>query len=204
MNFTTGDLPKLQMPLLILIAALVLAWLIDSTASNRELKATEVLQQQKSSLEKAQQQLRSSGDEKKNIVEYMPLYQALIKRGFIGEEQRVDWISDLRTVNQRYKLFGVNYDIAAQEEYKPKFPVNVGGFKLHRSVMKLSFALLHEGDLITPFSALPAENNPPFMVRDCTVTKTTAGVRGKFEPNLNAVCEIDWLTLEEPKTKATP
>lgn len=204
MNFTQDDIRKLQMPLLILLAALVLAWLIVTTANGRELKATETLQQQNAELDKARQQFQASGSEKDNIIKYMPLYEGLIKRGFIGEEQRVDWISDLRNINQKYKLFGVSYDIAAQEEYKPKFPVNAGSFKIHRSVMKLTFALLHENDLITPFEALPAQNNPPFMPRDCTVTRTNNELRGKFEPNLNATCEIDWLTVEEPKAKTNP
>lgn len=204
MNFTQEDLRKLQMPLLILLAAIVLAWLITSTASDHERKATETLQQQNAELEKARQQYRASGSEKDNIVKFLPLYQGLIQRGFIGEEQRVDWISDLRNINQRYKLFGVSYDIAAQEEYKPKFPINAGSFKIHRSVMKLTFALLHENDLLTPFEALPGETNPPFMLRDCSVTRANKELRGKFEPNLNATCEIDWLTVEEPKAKATP
>ena len=204
MKFASSDLRKLQMPLLILAATLILAWLIISTADERELKTTEMFQKQNAELEKARQQYRASGSEKDNIVKYMPLYERLIKRGFIGEEQRVDWISDLRNINQRYKLFGVSYDIASQEEYKPKFPVNAGNFKIHRSVMKLTFALLHENDLLTPFEALPTENNPPFMVRDCTVTRTNNTLRGKFEPNLSATCEIDWLTIEEPKLKVIP
>lgn len=204
MNLTPEVFRKLQMHLLNLLAAIVLAWLITSAASNHEAKATETLQQQNAELEKARQQNQASGSEKENIIKYLPLYQDLIKRGFIGEEQRVDWVSDLRNISQRNKLFGVSYDIAAQEEYKPKFPVIAGSFKLHRSVMKLSFPLLHENDLLTPFEALPGEINTPFMLRDCTVTRAIKEMRGKFEPNLSATCEIDWLTMEEPKAKATP
>lgn len=204
MSLTPEVLRKLQMHLLNLLAAIVLAWLITSAASNRETKATETLQQQKAELEKARQQNQASGSEKDNIIKYLPLYQDLIKRGFVGEEQRVDWVSDLRSISQRNKLFAVSYDIAAQEEYKPKFPINAGSFKIHRSVMKLNFALLHENDILTPFEALPGEINAPFMLRDCTVTRATKEIRSKFEPNLNATCEIDWLTMEEPKTKAVP
>ncbi len=204
MNFTREDARKLQLPALILLAALVLAWLIVTRSSAREQKAVEALQQQTAELEKARQQFKASGSEKENIIKYMPLYEGLIKRGFVGEEQRVDWISDIRNINQRYKLFGINYDLGAQEEYRPKFRVNAGPFKIHRSVMKLNFALLHENDLLIPFEALPAEGNPPFMLRDCIVTRTSQILRSKFEPHLNAACELDWLTVEEPKAKTTP
>lgn len=204
MKLSKEDLQKLQLPLAILLASIVLVWLITSTASSREIKANEALLQQKATLENARQRYRSSGSEKEIIAKYMPQYDRLITRGFIGEEQRIDWISDLRNINQANKFFGVNYDISAQEEYKPKFPVVPGPFKLRRSVMKLTFALLHENDLLTLFAELPSETNPPFMVRDCIVTRTKKELRGKFEPNLNATCEIDWLTIAEPNSKAAP
>jgi hypothetical protein len=199
MNFTMADLRKLQIPLVTLLVAAAFSWFMVTAADDREAKANDDLQTQQAALDKARQQYQSSGTEQGNINKYLPIYQALIKRGFIGEEQRLDWISDLRNVNQRYKLFGVTYDIATQEDYKPKFPVNVGSFKLHRSVMKLTLAMLHEEDLITLFTALPGEINPPFMLRDCAITQTNNSPRGRFEPNLNAACEIDWLTLAEPK-----
>jgi len=203
MNFTAEDFRKLQIPLITLVTALVIAWFIVSAAEKRELKATQNLQTQQAALEKARQQNQSSGTEKANIDKYLPLYENLIKRGFIGEEQRVDWISDIRKINQQYKLFGVTYDIGIQEDYKPAFPVNIGKFKLHRTVMKLTMALLDENDLFTLYTVLPTELNPPFMLRDCTLTRTNNKPRGKFEPNLNSECEIDWLTLAEPK-KAKP
>lgn len=201
MNFTKDDLRKLQFPIAFFIASIILGWLIYSTANTREHKATEALQKQTVELQLAREHYQSSGKEKENIEKYMPLYSVLIERGFIGEEQRIDWISDLRKINQENKLFGVNYDINAQEEYKPKFPTNTGKFTLRRSVMELKFAMLHENDLFTLFEALRLQKNPPFMVRDCIVSRTKAELRGIFEPNLNTVCEIDWLTITEPKTK---
>jgi hypothetical protein len=200
MNFTMVDLRKLQISLVTLLVAIAFAWFMVSAADSRESKAQEALQTQQAALDHAQQQYQSSGSEKNDIAKYLPVYQTLIDRGFVGEEQRLDWISDLRNINQRYKLFGVSYSIAMQEDYKPKFPVVQGNFKLHRSVMKLTLAMLDEEDLISLLTALPGEINPPFMPRDCTITQTNNNPRGKFEPNLNATCEIDWLTIAEPKT----
>jgi hypothetical protein len=200
MNFTIADLRKLQIPLVTLLIALAFSWFMVTATDSRKTKAQEDLQLEQAALDKARQQYLSSGSEKADITKYLPIYQKLINRGFVGEEQRLDWISDLRNVNQHYKLFGVSYDIATQEEYRPKFPINVGNFKLHRSVMKLTLAMLDEEDLITLFTALPGEINPPFMLRDCAVTQTSTSLRGRFEPNLNAKCEIDWLTIAEPKT----
>ncbi|OGV73903.1 MAG: hypothetical protein A3B82_01065 [Methylophilales bacterium RIFCSPHIGHO2_02_FULL_57_10] len=200
MMFTAHDWRKLQLPLITFGVTLIIATLLYSTTDARKTKMQQLLQTQQNSLNQARQRYQTSGEEKENIVRYLSAYQALVQQGFVGEEQRVDWIDDLRNINIRYKLFGVSYDIGAQQDYKPAFPLDIGNFKLHRSVMKLTFAMLHENDLLTLFQALPGEVNPPFMLRDCTITRVSGGGRGKFVPNLNNSCEIDWLTITEPPT----
>jgi hypothetical protein len=198
MKLTSQDWRKLQLPLITFGVALIIATLLYSTTDVRLLKVEKELQAQNILLNQARSRYQTSGAEKDSIVHYLPLYQKLIQQGFIGEEQRIDWIDDLRNVNMRYKFFGVSYDIGTMQDYKPAFPLDVGNFKLHRSTMKLTFAMLHEGDLLTLLKALPQEQNPPFMLRDCTISTVQGGGKGKFVPNLNSVCEIDWLSVTEP------
>ncbi len=200
MKLTAQDWRKLQLPLITFGVALIIATLLYSATDARLIKVNESLQKQQSALSQARNRYQTSGAEKDNIVQYLPKYQQLIQQGFVGEEQRVDWIDDLRDINMRYKFFGISYDIGTMQDYKPAFPLDVGNFRLHRSTMKLTLAMLHEEDLLTLFQALPQEQNPPFMLRDCTITKVDGGGRGKFLPNLNSVCEIDWLTVTEPNT----
>jgi len=205
MNMSAQDWRKLQLPLITLGGAIIFSVLLYSATDARMVKAQEQLAQQQSELDKARQRYQTSGEEKANIIKFMPEYQKLIDRGFVGAEQRVDWIGDLRNISMQYKLFGVSYDIATQEEdYKPKFPLNAGNFKLHRSAMKVSFAMLHENDLQVLLAALPNEINAPFMTRDCIVERIQGGGRGKFLPNLSASCEIDWLTVTEPPGSGGP
>lgn len=198
MRLTSQDWRKLQLPLLTLGVALIVATLLYYATDTRLTKAQQLLQTQQNALNQARQRYQASGAEKDNIVKYMPMYQTLISQGFVGEEQRVRWIDDLRNTNMNYKFFGINYDIGAQQDYKPAFPLNVGSFILHRSVMKLNFAMLHEMDLLTLIQALSKNQSPRFMVRDCTITRVSGGGRNKFLPNLNAACELDWLTIREP------
>lgn len=200
MTFTSHDLRKLQLPFITLGVSIILATLLYSTTDARKNKAEQLLKTQQGALGQARQRFQTSGAEKENIVKFMPAYQKLIDRGFVGEERRVDWIDDLRNVNLRYKLFGVSYDIGTQEDYKPKFPLDTGKFKLHRSVMNITFAMLHENDLLTLLTALPGQTNSLFMLRDCTIERVAGGGRGKFVPNLNTACEIDWLTITEPSS----
>lgn len=198
MSLTAQDWRKLQLPLITLGVAIIISTVLYSTTDARMLRAQEQLQKQQRALNQARQRYETSGMERDNIVKFMPAYQNLIERGFVGEEQRVDWIDDLRDINLRNKLFGINYDIGTQTDYAPKLPLDIGSFRLHRSTMKITFAMLHESDLSTLLTALPAENNPPYLLRECTVERVGGGGRGKFLPNLNTSCEIDWLTVSEP------
>lgn len=204
MKFTARDWHRLQLPLFTLGAALIIAALLYTATDPRKLKTQQLLQAQHNALSQARQRYQTSGTEKATIVKYLPGYQQLIQRGFIGEEQRVRWISDLRDINRRYKFFGISYDIGPQQEDKPILALNPGNFRLQRSTMKLSFAMLHEYDLLTLLQVLQAnDTNPPFILRDCVISRAPGGVSntklGKFIPNLNTVCELDWLTISEPQ-----
>ena len=199
MKLTQQDWRKLQNPLLAL--GLVLSVLAVSLwfANDYMTKKTLDLQVQTNQLMQARSKYQASGLEKQTIIENLPKYQSLINRGFIGEERRIEWVEALRKTHQEYKLFSIDYSIGQQELYKPSFLPNLGAFSLHRSVMKLDFPMLHEGDILSLVDGLRAYQTTPFIVRDCTMTRQNKVVNIKtLMPNLLAKCEVDWLTLREP------
>ena len=198
MNFEARDWQKLQFPVLILGLVIVIASLLVWFTGSREMLIQEALIKQESELRQARSRYQDSGAEKEAIIKYLPPYQQLIEQGFVGEERRIEWIDELRTINQQYKLFGINYSIGTQENYKLPFQHNAGNFILHRSVMQFDSALLHEGDLLTILDALHGKRFAPFMVRECEITRIGSAISNKFLPNLNLHCELDWLTLTEP------
>jgi hypothetical protein len=204
MKLTPQEWQRLRNPLIALGLAIIIAALLVAYAQ-QHMNATELsLQQQESKLNQARQRYQSSGMEKETIVKYLPIYQHLIKKGFIGEERRIEWVDSLRTIHQENKLFGINYSIASQEDYKPTFNLNAGPFILRRSVMKLELSMLHEGDLTTLIEALKAKESTPFIPRDCEITRVSTDVANKLTPNLLASCELDWLTIREPQAVAAP
>jgi hypothetical protein len=198
MKLTTHDWRKLRLPLITFGAALIISTLIYSTTDARKTNAEQMLQKQQNVLNQARQRYQTSGTERENIIQYLPSFQHLVKQGFIGEEQRAHWMDDLHNLNIYYKLFGISYDIAPQQDYKPAYPLDTGKFILRRSVIKLSFSMLHELDLLTLLNALAVDESPRLMFRDCAITRVSGGGKGKFLPNLASVCEIDWFTLKDP------
>ncbi|MGZ8262440.1 MAG: hypothetical protein ACXW11_11315 [Methylotenera sp.] len=200
MKFNAQDWRKLQPPLLILGAVIILVALMFGLAQNYSASQEQALQTQQNLLNAARQRYQSSGTEKDTITEYLPQYQALINKGFVGEERRIEWVDELRAQHKNHKLFGIKYSISQQEDYKPTFAPTLGGFVLHRSIMKLDLDMLHEGDILQLTDSLSAKNAAPFMLRDCEITRLNAGgaLSKQLIANLHAQCELDWLTLREP------
>lgn len=199
MNLSKQDWNKLRYPIISFGMALIVATLVVGYAEKRRDDQQQAMIQQEGQLNQARQRYQASGQEKEVITQYLPLYLQLIQDGFIGEERRLEWVDGLRTIHQQNKLFGINYTIETQQEYKPTFALNVGPFSLQRSTMKLELAMLHEGDLLTVINALDAQQSTPFIVRDCEVTRTGATNMSTLGPNLRANCELDWLTIREPQ-----
>lgn len=200
MMFSPEDWRKLRFPILGLGVGLVLVGLLVNAAEQYSTKYVNQLQAQQKLLNQARQKYQSSGLEKASIIRYLPVYNALIADGFIGEERRIEWIERLRQLHRQYKLFSIDYSIGTQERYQPTFIPNLNHFVMQRSVMQLNIDLLHEEDLTHLLNGL-RENTAPFIVRDCEMFRSN---RTEFNstnivPNLKAKCEIDWLTLRDPQ-----
>lgn len=199
MKFNPQDLRKLRYPLIGFAIVLILMTLTVGYVEQRKNMMRQAVQKQQNQLNQARQRYQSSGLEKETIIQYLPLYQQLISRGFVGEERRIEWVDNLRTIQQQHKLFGINYSISTQEAYKPEFALNVGSFGAYRSTMKLELFMLHEGDLLTMIEAMDAERTTPFILRECEITRLAANNVDRLTPNLVAKCELDWLTIHEPQ-----
>ncbi|HYN53234.1 MAG TPA: hypothetical protein VES38_00850, partial [Methylotenera sp.] len=200
MKLDKQDWRKLQNTLVILVTVVIVVALLVYGAQNYSVEQEAALQTQQNSLNAARQRYQSSGMEKDTITEYLPQYQALINKGFVGEERRIEWVEALREQQKNNKLFGIKYNISQQEDFKPSFAPNLGGFIMHRSIMKLDLDMLHEGDILQLTESLSAKNTAPFMLRDCEITRLNSGgtLSKQLIANLHAQCQLDWLTAREP------
>ncbi len=194
------DLNALRNPLLLLLAIIAAGiggiYYLDQnlTAAKRDLA------QHTTQMREARTRLQRSGDEKNVIVRYLPDYQKLEKLGFAGEEQRLNWVEGLRLANQQAQLFGINYQIGAQQPYPYASELNTGQLLMHQSAMKINFSLLHEGDLMTLLRTLGKQGAGFFSVNQCQIERSGGGatVNVRYQPNLRADCELTWITVSAP------
>ena len=190
-----AELKALQTPLIILVIVLGLGAGIVYQLDQTLTAATRELAQQQGQMREARTRLQKSGEEKELIVRYLPNYEYLQRIGFVGDEKRLSWLEGLRLSNQQAQLFGVQYQIGSQQQYPYAAELNPGQLTLHQSVMKLSFQLLHEGDLMSFLTALGKQGAGFFAVNECKLDRANTGSSIRFQPNLRADCDIAWITL---------
>ena len=190
----TADLLALRNPVIALILALALGtgfiYYLDQSLTT----ARRDLAEQQNQLREARTRLQRSGDEKQIIVRYLSNYQYLQRLGFVGDEQRINWLEGLRLSNQQTQLFGVDYQIGAQQPYPYASELEPGQLTLQQSLMKISFRLLHEGDLLRFLGTLAKQGVGVFSVNQCVMQRIDTGGSIRFQPNLQADCELAWIT----------
>lgn len=196
----TEDLQALRGPLILLVLVIAAAAGAVYYTHTLQQQAQAALVRQQSQLREAQTRMQRSGDEKVIIVQYVDQYRELQQSGFIGDEQRFNWLDALRTANARTDLFGVNYEIGTQQGYPYANELNPGSISLRQSVMKLNFRLLHGLDLLRFFEALRAQNTGLFHIDQCMLKRTDLTAAIRYQPNITANCELAWITATPDAT----
>ncbi len=197
MRLTRQDWPHLRGT--VFFTAAVLALVLVAIGAAHEFKAR--MQRTHATLQsqvaQAHAQLARVQEERKNLDEYYEEYQRLVARGVIGEERRLDWIEAIDRLRGRQRLFGARYAISPQRPYQPDIPLPGGPIDLLASDMRLQLSLLHEGELARFFEALREEAKGLFLLRGCQVRRAAAAAPSRFGPQLEADCQLTWISLKD-------
>jgi len=190
-----ADLQALRNPLLMVAGVALLGALAVYSSGRLMIAARQQLAQQQVQLKDARTRLHKSGEEKDIIVRYLDGFRQLERTGFVGEEQRINWLDGLRLANQQADLFGVDYQIGAQRPYAYAADFSPGALALNQSIMRVRFRLLHEGDLDRFLDALARQGAGIFAIDQCLMRRIdTRGVI-RYQPNVNAECDLSWITV---------
>jgi hypothetical protein len=188
------ELKALRAPLILLVLVLAAAGGAIYYSQLLRQQAQAALVQQQQQFREAQMRMQRSGEEKAVIVQYVDKYRQLQQAGYIGDEQRINWLDALRVANERTDLFGIRYEIGAQQPYQYATEHNPGPISLRQSIMKLEFRLLHEGDLLRFFNALRTQDSGLFHLNQCVLRRTEAAGTIRYQPNITASCQLAWIT----------
>jgi hypothetical protein len=203
MKLTAKDLVPLRIPLVALAASAAVGWAIVSYTMRDLDEARSRLGVWTSALEEARNRFQRSDEEKATILKYLPAYTALQQQGFVGTERRLEWVEALRAADRKAGLHGVQYKIEPQESSLHPAVSGAIAQRLRRSTMRLTLGVTHEADLLEFMDALREQSVGVFAVKSCALSAVQTGQPEPGKANLNAECEIDWLTVaprQEPRT----
>jgi hypothetical protein len=199
MDFSLKDFTALGRPLL----AVALVLLLSAGGvyyTDRLLKQSRVaLTAAQGQLADARKRVQQSGEERDMIGAYVGPYSALVQRGIVGEERRLSWVDALRAANNQAKLYGIEYEVSAQQPYPLSGVVQATGLPVQQSLMKVKFGILYEDDLLAFFRALQAQDVGAFSVNQCVLRPLARdAVKPANAPTLQAECELAWITVAAP------
>lgn len=190
----------LRKPILLLAALVIAAAGTFYVIWQRVDIAQQRLQQENTRTREAQMRLQLSGREREVIVQNLDAYRQLEHAGFIAPEQRINWVTGLRNANQAAGLFGIEYQIGAQRVYRGAPQLNAPQLEVLESPMRLKAGLLHEEDLMQLFDALEAQNLGLYVLDECTVKRLPTSGALRYQPQLDAECQVTWLTAHARET----
>ena len=200
MKITRQDFEALRIPLIVLGVTVLGAIVLVLVSGNILESSQRTLAQRETQLREARLRIQNAGEEKEMIGQYLGAYQQLARTGFVGDEQRINWLDALRQTNQQVDLFGVDYDIGTQKPYPFAAELNPGAIQLRESVMKLRFRLLHEVDLVRFLDALSRQGAGIYTVDQCSLKRLDTRAAIRYQPNLAAECDLAWITASAAAT----
>ncbi|NIO40164.1 MAG: hypothetical protein GTO41_08200 [Burkholderiales bacterium] len=199
MKFDRKDLLPLRLPFAALTAAIVVAMYLVDYSSEKYTVRQQSVQTATAEADAARQRYLDSDQEKDMISRYLPKYRQLQQRGFIGSENRINWIDALRIADQQAAGFGVQYQLSAQGPYKGLLSSEPIAARLRRSTMDIRFGVVHEGQFLDFLEALQAQGAGMYALRSCSLEPIHREEPQPRTQNLFARCEIDWVTLVPPE-----
>ena len=147
--------------------------------------------------------LAQARDEQAELRDKIGRFQALQQRGYIGAEQRLDWVEAIARVRAARRIHRLDYDFAPQRPVDaailPGGPV-AGNFEILASQMRMQVHLLHEGELPGLIEDIRAAVRALIQIRSCTMERITVAPGDRGNPaQIKAECTLEWITLRERK-----
>lgn len=206
MNLNTKDLKRLQWAIAFLVIMAMLGagsvWSVlqMKKSGERDFKVTAAARSE------IQTKLARAREEQAELRDKISRFQALKSRGYIGAEQRLDWIEAIARIKTARRIGKLDYEFAPQRPADAAVlpgGASAGGFEIMSSQMRMQAHLLHEGELLAFLDDLRNAVQALIQVRSCSMERITrSGDRAADRvggSQVKAECTLEWITLKEGK-----
>jgi len=144
----------------------------------------------------ARARLDGARRERDNLAESAEVFRALVERGILQDERRLDLVELVAELRRRHSLLSLDYDIAPQ---RPLPGSQFGSVEVLSSRVKLRARALHEGDLLQFIEELARSPRGLYPVDRCVMKRISDEAPTTLRPRVEAECSVEWITLKEKK-----
>jgi len=177
-------LQKLRFPIVLLLASLLLGSGLFLVSLNSRLKSEARLIAEKSSADESARAVREAPARLIEDRNASKLYRHILESGFIGEEDRVGWISALAQTRTKMQLASLSWRMTPQAS-SPLAP------DLFVSNMEFTASSIDPQKLRALIEQLRTEARGRFTIERCALELDRDGI-GK-----QATCRLNWWTLSQ-------
>ena len=130
---------------------------------------------------------------KRTLERYHQRYDQFRTTGFVGREDRLDWVETIRTTATDLALPYVTYSIEPQAPViPPRTATQVDAdVQVRASKVELDIGLVHELDLLRFFNQLQTEAPGLMKVDECSMMRQNSSEESRAnEANIVAICKL--------------
>ena len=152
-----------------------------------------------------QSKIDGSRESDKIVDKYERSYLDLVRKGVVGDEDRLSWFETIQYVSESRGMPSVKYSVISQKKVEsPIIKQKYTGLDLYRSVMTLDISMGHEGDLFALVTGLQDKAKGLFAIDKCDVERLgldKANVASISLDQMKASCELSWYTIKSSEQK---
>jgi hypothetical protein len=152
-------------------------------------------------LREARARLEGARRERDNLSESAEVFRALVDRGILQDERRLDLVELLAELRRRHNLLGLDYEIAPQ---RPLPGTSFSSVDVLASRVKVKARALHEGDLLAFIEELSHSSRGLYPVDRCAIRRVGDGSAVLLRVRVEADCGLEWITLREKQRAQRP
>jgi hypothetical protein len=148
-------------------------------------------------LEQARARLESARRERDSLRDSADTFRALVDRGLLQGERRLDMVELVNGLRIRYQLFALDYEIAPQRPLQLQGGRTFPAVDVLASRVKVRMRALHEGDVLGFVEELATIRQGFFPVDRCALKRIEAVAPEAVAPRVEAECAFEWITLKD-------
>lgn len=194
------DFNYLRKSLLIFVFSLIVSLSILLVVGQRYQQLHQQSEQAQQAYQQSQRAYHQAYANRTLYERYLSRYIDYVDAGFIGAEQRLDWVEQLQSFSTAARLAFLRYDIAPREAVSSLIInqeiINPQTITIYQSAMQINLGLQHELDLQRLLMHLQQAKGL-YNIQSCQLTANSLNPPVfQTQANISAQCQLNWYTIQ--------